>query len=279
MRISRRHFVQRGAVAAAGLGAAAGPLAAPLGAASPMPVSDATQDGEREYYELRAYHLRRGPHERQMADYCRDALVPALRRHGTGPVGAFTVAIGPDSPTLYVLIPHPSIASVAALPERLAADAEYRKAGAAVLDAPAGDPPYDRIESSLMVAFRGMPRLALPPQLAAGKGRLFELRRYESHSERANQTKIGVFNDAEIAIFRRAGMHPVFFGQTLVGPRMPNLTYLLAYDDMAAHDAQWSAFGRDPEWRAIAAKPEFADPAIVSSISNVFLRPTGYSQI
>jgi hypothetical protein len=240
---------------------------------------DASQDGAREYYELRTYHLRRGPHERQMADYCRDALVPALRRHGTGPVGVFTVAIGPDAPTLYVLIPHPSIASVAALPERLAADAEYAKAGAAVLDAPAGDPPYDRIESSLMVAFAGMPRLALPPQLAAGKGRLFELRRYESHSERASRTKIGVFNDAEIAIFRRAGMQPVFFGQTLVGARQPNLTYMLVYDDMAAHDAQWSAFGRDPEWRAIAAKPEFSDPAIVSSISNVYLRPTAYSQI
>jgi hypothetical protein len=71
----------------------------------------------------------------------------------------------------------------------------------------------------------------------------------------------------------------VFFGQSLVGARQPNLTYLLAYDDMAAHDAQWSAFGRDPEWRAIAAKPEFADPAIVMSISNSYLRPTAYSQI
>ena len=155
MSLSRRLFVQTSAAAAARLGAVAGPLAAPLAAASPMPApdgapdaaADASQDGAREYYELRTYHLRRGPHERQMADYCRDALVPALRRHGTGPVGVFTVAIGPDAPTLYVLIPHPSIASVAALPERLAADAEYAKAGAAVLDAPASEPPYDRIES------------------------------------------------------------------------------------------------------------------------------------
>jgi hypothetical protein len=278
MSLSRRDFLQTSAATAAGLGALAGPLASPL-AASAVPAADTAQDAGREYYELRTYHLRRGPKERLMADYCRDALVPALRRYGTGPVGVFNVAIGPDSPTLYVLIPHPTLASFAALPDRLAADAEYRKAGAPVLDAPAAEPPYDRIESSLMVAFAGMPRLALPPQLAAGRGRLLELRRYESHSEQASRTKIGVFNDAEIAIFRRAGMHPVFFGQTLIGPRQPNLTYLLAYDDMAAHDAQWSAFGRDPEWRAIAAKPEFSDAAIVSSISNVYLRPTNYSQI
>ena len=266
---SRRDFLHAGA--AAGLGALAGTAAAP----APL---DA-QEPARELYELRSYHLRRGPRERLMADHVRDALIPALRRHGTGPVGAFTVAIGPDAPTLHLLIPHPSLASVVTLPDRLAGDAEFRKAGAAVLDAPAAEPPYDRVESSLLLAFTAMPRLALPPQLAAGRGRLFELRRYESHSEAASRTKIGVFNDAEIAIFRRAGMHPVFFGQTIVGSRMPNLTYLLAYDDMAARDAQWSAFGRDPEWRAIAAKPEFADPAIVSSISSMFLRPTGYSQI
>ena len=145
--------------------------------------------------------------------------------------------------------------------------------------APAADPPYERIESSLMVAFAGHPRLALPPQLAAGKGRLFELRRYESHSELASATKIDVFNRWEAAIFARHSMHAVFYGQTIVGAKMPNLTYLLAFDDMRDHDARWGEFGSDPEWRAIAAKPEYADPAIVSSISNVFLRPTAYSEI
>ena len=74
-------------------------------------------------------------------------------------------------------------------------------------------------------------------------------------------------------------MHPVFFGRAVVGARQPNLTYLLAYDDMRAREAQWAAFGSDPEWRAIAACPEYADAAIVSSISSVFLRPTAYSQI
>ena len=44
-------------------------------------------------------------------------------------------------------------------------------------------------------------------------------------------------------------------------------------------DTKWSAFGSDPEFRALVAKPELSDAAIVSSISNVFLRPTAYSQI
>ena len=265
--------------------AAAATAAATLGGAESVaaqqqqPQQQPQPASAREYYELRTYHMRTGPAVAALGNYFRDALVPALRRIGTGPVGVFTVAIGPDAPSFYVLIPHRTMESVGTLHERLAADDEYRRAGAAVVDAPASSPAYERVESSLLVAFAGIPRLEVPPQTAAGGRRLFELRRYESHSQKASRTKIDVFNRSEIAIFRRAGMHPVFFGQTVVGGRMPNLTYLLAFDDMRARDAAWSAFGSDPEWRAIAAKPELSDAAIVSSISNVFLRPTAYSQI
>ena len=48
-----------------------------------------------------------------------------------------------------------------------------------------------------------------------------------------------MFDDAEIKIFRRAGMLPVFFGETLIGKNMPNLTYMLAYDDWDARDKVW----------------------------------------
>ena len=36
-----------------------------------------------------------------------------------------------------------------------------------------------------------------------------------------------MFNSAEIAIFRRTGLRPVFFGETMVGAGMPSLTYML----------------------------------------------------
>ena len=66
-----------------------------------------------------------------------------------------------------------------------------------------------------------------------------------------------MFNKGEIAIFRRAGLTPVFFGETLVGADMPNLTYMLVYEDMAAHDKQWSAFGADPEWKKLSTTPGY----------------------
>lgn len=59
--------------------------------------------------------------------------MPAFKRLGIGPVGVFQVAVGPDSPTTYVLIPHTSPESVVTLPVRLAAYAAYQTAGAAFL--------------------------------------------------------------------------------------------------------------------------------------------------
>ena len=234
-----------------------------------------------EFYELRRYHLRRGSHTGIVDDYWRLAALPALQRAGVGPVGAFNVMIGADSPSLYVLLVHPNLDTFVSLPARLAADAEYQKTGATYLNAAATDPAFVRINSSLMRAFEGMPKLELP--FGGGengkRARIFELRTYESHSEKAGKKKIEIFNTAEIAIFRRAGLQPVFFGETIIGSDLPNLTYMLVYENMAAHDTQWSAFSADPEWRRLSTTPGNTDPEIVANISNLYLRPADYSQI
>lgn len=233
----------------------------------------------REFYELRLYHLRRGPKQKVFDDYVREAAIPAMTRAGIGPIGVFNVMTGPDSPTVYVLIPYKSMEQFTTLGARLAADAEYQKAGAEATTAPATDPTYVRVESSLMVAFEGMPKLEVPAGAAEKKPRIFELRTYESHSKKANKKKIEMFNIGEIEIFRRAGLTPVFFGETLIGTKLPNLTYMLTYENMAAKDAAWGKFGADPEWKKLSTTPGYTDPEIVSNISNVLLRPTAYSQI
>jgi hypothetical protein len=233
----------------------------------------------REYYELRRYHLRRGPSQKRFDDYARDAAIPAMNRLGLGPIGVFHVMTGPDSPSAYVLIPYASPEQFATASGRLAADAEYLKAGADFINTPATDPAYIRVESSLMVAFEGMPKLEVPAAAKDRQPRIFELRIYESHSKKANRKKIEMFNVGEIALFRRTGLTPVFFGETLVGARLPNLTYLLVFENMAARDKNWSTFAGDPEWKKLSTTPGYTDPEIVSNISNCFLRPAPYSQI
>lgn len=274
--MKRRDFVSAAmATGGAWLAAGAGPAASQGTGAGRAPEPPA------EYYELRRYRLRRGPAQGIVDTYFRTAALPAWQRAGVGPIGVFTVMIGADSPTFHVLLVHKSLDSIAALPERLAADAEYQKAAAPYVNAEATAPAFVRIESSIMRPFESVPKLEPPfgGGEAGRRSRIFELRLYESHSEKAAKKKIEMFNIGEVALFRRAGLKPVFFGETLVGPNMPNLTYLLVYEDMAARDKYWSAFSADPEWRKLSATPGFTDPEIVSSISNTYLRPTGYSQI
>ena len=266
--MKRRDFLKSSAAAA---GAAALAPLLPAGAA------EVSGSVSREFYELRLYHFRQGPMARRFDDYCRNAAIPATNRAGAGPVGVFSVMLGPDTPAMYVLIAHKSLDSFVTLSERLRDDAEYQKAGAEFINASPSDLPYIRVESSFMAAFSGMPRLEVPGLTAGNKPRLFELRIYESHSKKAGKKKIEMFNTGEIAIFRRTGLTPVFFGETLVGARMPNLTYMLVFADAAEREKSWGAFRADAEWASLRSKPEYAD--IVSNISNVLLRPAPYSQI
>ena len=139
------------------------------------------------------------------------------------------------------------------------------------------DPAFVRVESTLLRAFDAMP--SLEPSSSAGTStpHIFELRTYESHSDRAALNKLKMFNAGEVPIFRRAGLTPVFFGETVIGEKMPSLTYMLTFSNMAARDAAWSRFGQDPEWKTLSADPQYRDN--VSAISDIILQPTSYSQI
>ena len=238
----------------------------------------ATGEG-REYYELRRYHLLRGPQVKLAADFLGEALVPALNRLGISPVGVFEVEIGPESPALYVLIPSTSLETLLTVESRLNRDADYLKAGAAFLNAPAQQPAFARMENSLMVAFEGMPRLRVPPAAAEHRSRMFELRTYESPTPQDHLRKVEMFNSGEFDVFEKAGFWQIFYGDTVIGSRLPNLTYMLGFEDLADRNKKWEAFRSAPEWKKLSTAPRYAFEEIVSNITNIILRPTPYSQI
>ena len=254
-------------------------LAGIAGTGSAMSPDAGPTESSREYYELRRYLLRRGPQQQVIDRFFHDAAIPALNRTGVRPVGVFSTIIGPGSPSLYVLTAHSSPDAAVTFHDRLSADSDYLKSGAPFINAPATEPAYLRIESWLLAAFPGMPKLEVPPGTAANQPRIFELRTYESHSKKANRTKIEMFDKGEIAIFRRAGLRPVFFGETLVGSGIPSLIYMLAFADMEERARSWAAFVADPEWKKLSTTPGYTDPEIVSNITNVILSPAPYSQI
>lgn len=235
------------------------------------------RSGRQEYYEWRTYRLKSAAQKERVDDYLRNAAIPALNRLGCKPVGAFTEMDAADITALHVLIPCPSLEMLSSLAARLAKDERYQKAGADYLQAPKSNPAYARIESTLMVAFAGMPRVELQPFSVERKPRLFELRIYEAHSEFKCQKKVEMFNRGEMQVMRDTGLGPVFFGHTLIGTKVPNMTYMLSAEDKEAHKKHWGAFGAHPEWKRLQGLPEYADT--VSAITNIFLVPTAYSQI
>ncbi len=249
-------------------------LASVCTAAAAVPARAADRQ-ESPVYELRTYSLKASK-QPVLEDYLSKAFLPALKRLSIGPVGVFVEKAEKDAVKVVVLIVFPSAAQVVTLPAKLAADEEHQKAAKEYLAVKPDEAVYSRIESSLLVPIEGMPKLEKPD---TSKPRLMNLRIYESHNERAAQKKIEMFNKHELAIFRRVGLTPVFFGSTVVGPAMPNLTYLLVFPDDDARQAAWKRFGGDDEWQKLKAIPEYADKEIVSHITNRLLTPAAFSEI
>ena len=238
------------------------------------------QQSSQAYYELRRYELRGGPMADRMHEYLKDVSLPAHNRAGVKTIGAFTPVYGGLSPAIYLLLGYPSIQDLASLGARLDADAAFRKAADAHAGLPATDPAYLRIHSQLMAAATFMPTIEVPPSASGNKPRIFELRTYESHSKRASRKKLQMFGEmGELTIFRRTGLRPVFFGDNVIGDRLPSFTYMLTFDDMAAREKNWGAFIADPEWIKLRATEGYTDPEIVSNITSIILRPTPYSQL
>ena len=261
--LNRRNFL-------AGLG----PLAvAPAALAATGIETDAD---DRQYLEWIRYTLP-GRRDERVEKYYEEAAIPALNSIGINDVGVFNVMYGPNDPSLYVLIPHDSLDSVMNWQQKLLDDAIYSTAAKSYLESSISDPAYARIERGLMRAFAGMPSVEVPKK-TSGDQRIFELRIYESHNQAKAQKKIEMFNDAgEIQVFRDTGLTPVFFGETLFGELMPNLTYMLVFEDMADRDKRWEQFRTSDGWAAIKGLEEYKDT--VSNITDIILRPARCSQI
>jgi hypothetical protein len=237
----------------------------------------AAEAGQPQYYELRVYSTKSERQQKLVSDYWQNAAVPAYNRMGIQPIGVFTET--QDSPTnkIYVLIPCDSLEVFAGIPAGLATDAAYQRDAAGFMGVPKSDPAYERFDSSLLVAFEGMKKLAVPASTAEKKPWLFELRTYLSHNESKGINKVKMFNSGEIPLMKEVGLSPVFYGQAVVGTQMPNLTYMVSGENQEEHKKHWKEFGNAPVWKKLIGDPDYKDN--VSKVISIFLKRTPASQI
>lgn len=234
---------------------------------------------KRDFYELRTYHIENADQEEMLDAYLKDALIPAAHRNGISKVGVFKpVGSQPDAgKAVYLFLPFRSMEEFLGFEEKLAKDKAYLQAGDAYINAAYDHPPYKRIETAILRAMTGHPRLAESKLDGPKKDRIYELRSYESPTAHLYRQKVKMFNSGEMDIFEKLNCNPIFYAETVAGANMPNLMYLTTHENMQIRDEHWKAFGSDPDWKAMKDLDEYKNT--VSRNDTRLLYPTEYSDL
>ena len=96
----------------------------------------------REFYQIRRYHLQSGPQTAAHRKLLLRSADPSAHRMGMGPIGAFRLDYGAETPIYYALIPGSYIEALVELDLRLAKDDEFIKAAEPFWSAPATAPSF-----------------------------------------------------------------------------------------------------------------------------------------
>lgn len=234
----------------------------------------------RQYYTLSIYHFKDSMQEKALDHYFSDALLPALHRMKIVSAGVFK-SLANDTVSdkkIYVFIPFNSAEDARQLNEKLQKDKAYQAVGAEYINAVFSTPPYTRIETIILYAFPMAPGMQIPELRSAKNERVYELRSYESATEKIFRNKVKMFNDGnEVGIFKRLDFNAVFYSEVVAGSRMPNLMYMTTFDNMEEREKHWKAFSDDAQWKNLSALPEYQKNVQHADI--IFLRPADYSDI
>ena len=233
---------------------------------------------QKEYYSILVYHLKDAEQESRLDAYLKDAFLPAVHKAGIAKAGVFKPIDNDTSADrrVYVFLPGRSVEQLLRLPQQLLTNSTYVTAGKDYIDAAWDKPVYIRMETIILDAFPGMPKWEAPALKSPKSERIYELRNYESASEKLHQNKVDMFNKGdEVGLFKRLGFNAVFYGDVLVGSRMPNLMYMTTFENRAVRDEHWKAFSSDPAWKALLPQPQYAHNTSRTEV--ILLHPAEYS--
>ena len=235
---------------------------------------------ERDYYQIKFYQLDNESQEARMDRYLKDAYIPALGRAGIEKVGVFK-PIESDTVSgniIIVLVPFRSLDQFDELPAILNNDAQYQADGKDYIESAHDQPAFARFESILLKSFRFMPDYNVPDHPTSPQEQIYELRSYEGATEKLYERKVEMFNEGgEMSIFKKLEFNAVFYGEVISGSHMPNLMYMITFENEESHQEHWDAFRTDSAWIELKDLERYANT--VSHIDRWLLHPTDYSGI
>ena len=236
---------------------------------------------ERQLIQVAKYQMETAE-QAEKFDAMMESAIEAMNDYGVKNIGVFKLAEPEKAekfPHMRVTItPYKSLDQLMNQGAAFEGNYEFWEGAKDYLMAEPDAKPFQRIETTLLQAFTGMPKLEVPGS-GEGKKRLFELRMYESYSEMTALIKVNMFNDGEIELFEKVGLPAVFYGSAIAGGNLPQLTYMIVHDDAEAQKKGWKAFIQSPEWKALQNKEPYAGKKLVSKIEKTMLLATDYSQV
>jgi len=227
-------------------------------------------------YLMETFDLKHGTQLGRLHDYLSKAALPALEKVHAGPKIILEALVAPRMPQVVVLLGFQSFEELWAVRTKLFEDEELQKSFEAWQEGP--EPPFEQQSNTLLEVTSYSPEIAKADPPPANP-RIFELRVYHSPTWRQLTALHNRFEGPEIKIFHRVGVHPILYSSTVVGPNMPNLTYLIPFDDLAAREKAWNAFASDPEWIKVRRESIERHGQIASVIQISLYRATAYSPI
>ena len=227
------------------------------------------------YYLLETYYLRQSTQLARMHEFMSQGFLPAASRIHTGPKIFLEGVVAAHIPQFVAVLGLGSLEELSTLRARLHQDEAFQKAFAAWENGP--EPPYEHFSHTLLKATDYSPEV--DPSASKDKPRLFELRVYHSPTWKQLAALHQRFNGPEIRIFHRVGVHPLLYTETAIGPNMPNLTYLIPFENLAAREKAWDAFGADAEWMRVRKESIDQHGQIASVIQVSLLKAAPYSPV
>jgi len=251
-----------------------------MGGVGALPLTSVAQSAgetaKTRIYLLQTYQLKQGTQPARIQEYLSKAALPALGKVHSGPKIVLEGLVVPHTPQIVVILGFQSVQEFWSVRAKLNADKELEKAFEDWQTGP--EPPFEQQTNVLLEATDYSPEIVPldpPPQTP----RVFELRVYHSPTYRQLNALHERFSGAEIKIFHRSGVHPLFYTSTVIGPNMPNLTYLIPFADLAAREKAWNAFGADPEWLKVRQASIDKDGQISLYNQISLYRATAYSPV
>ncbi len=259
--MDRRSFVQ--AFAGASMLAQ---TEAPVGAQAPA--------ARTRMYRIDYFYYRQGDQANRINQFF-SSQAPLFLKHIRS-LGVFTAVMAPKLQTTMVLTGFASAQDMATAAASIEADPGYQKAHAEFESG--AEPPFDSAQRVLLQATSFSPEIAAPAEKPKTP-RYFELRIYHSPTLRQLAMVHERFAGPEIRIFHRSGVHPILYADTIIGPELPNLTYLIPFASLEDREKAWDAFNADPEWVKVRAESIARGGQIVDYNNISLWRATAYSPI